>query len=143
MTTEERELLVGFYNRNKQLFETMIEAMIQQATNDGDAEAAKDFSVVKEGLKKARGNHYYTVNGEGKYSPYQIIEKYIKFKIDEGTPFNKILRKDDGSAITHIGPSFISTDPEIFAGRFAQVNDLITNHSVPLHDLFRDRIAAD
>ena len=112
MTSEERELLVGFYNRNKQLFETTIEAMIQQATNDGDAEAAKDFSVVKEGLKKARGNHYYTVNGEGKFSPYQIIEKYIKFKLDEGTPFNKILRKDDGSAITHIGPSFISTDPE-------------------------------
>ena len=24
-----------------------------------------------------------------------------------------------------------------------QVNDLITNHSVPLHDLFRERIAAD
>ena len=39
--------------------------------------------------------------------------------------------------------AFISTDPGIFAGLFAQVNDLITNHSVPLHDLFRDRIAAD
>ena len=75
------------------------------------AEAAKDFSVVKEGLKKAGKNHYYTVNGEGKYSPYQLIEKYIKFKLDEGTPFNKILRKDDGSPITHIGPSFISTNP--------------------------------
>jgi len=39
--------------------------------------------------------------------------------------------------------AFISTDPEIFAGLFAQVNDLITNHSVPLNDLFRDRITAD
>ena len=39
--------------------------------------------------------------------------------------------------------AFISTDPEIFAGLFAQVNDLITNHSVPLHDLFRDRVNAD
>lgn len=39
--------------------------------------------------------------------------------------------------------AFISTDPEIFAGLFAQVNDLITNHSVPLNDLFRDRIATD
>lgn len=39
--------------------------------------------------------------------------------------------------------AFISTDPEIFAGLFAQVNDLITNHSVPLNDLFRERINAD
>lgn len=37
--------------------------------------------------------------------------------------------------------AFIATDPEIFAGLFAQVNDLITNHSVPLNDLFRERIA--
>lgn len=39
--------------------------------------------------------------------------------------------------------AFISTDPTIFAGLYAQVNDLITNHSVPLHDLFRQRINAD
>ena len=39
--------------------------------------------------------------------------------------------------------AFISTDPAIFATLKAQVDDLITNHSVPLHDLFRDRIAAD
>lgn len=39
--------------------------------------------------------------------------------------------------------AFISTSPEIFANLHAQVNDLITNHSVPLHDLFRDRITAD
>ncbi len=39
--------------------------------------------------------------------------------------------------------AFISTDPAIFATLKAQVDDLITNHSVPLHDLFRDRITAD
>lgn len=39
--------------------------------------------------------------------------------------------------------AFISTSPEIFANLYYQVNDLITNHSVPLHDLFRERIAAD
>ena len=39
--------------------------------------------------------------------------------------------------------AFISTSPEIFANLYDQVNDLITNHSVPLHDLFRDRITAD
>lgn len=39
--------------------------------------------------------------------------------------------------------AFISTDPDVFATLHAQVNDLITNHSVPLNDLFRDRITAD
>lgn len=39
--------------------------------------------------------------------------------------------------------AFISTSPEIFANLYDQVNDLITNHSVPLHDLFRERINAD
>ena len=39
--------------------------------------------------------------------------------------------------------AFISTDPSIFATLKAQVDDLITNHSVPLHDLFRQRITAD
>lgn len=39
--------------------------------------------------------------------------------------------------------SFISTDKEIFNTLFSQVNDLIINHSVPLHDLFRERVRAD
>lgn len=39
--------------------------------------------------------------------------------------------------------AFISTDSAIFATLKAQVDDLITNHSVPLHDLFRERINSD
>ena len=36
--------------------------------------------------------------------------------------------------------AFISTDPGIFATLHAQVTDLIDNHSVPLYDLFAQRI---
>ena len=39
--------------------------------------------------------------------------------------------------------AFISTDPLIFSNLLSQVQDLIQNHSVPLNDLFRQRIAAD
>ena len=39
--------------------------------------------------------------------------------------------------------AFISTDTAIFDTLFAQVNDLITNHSVPLNELFARRINAD
>ena len=37
----------------------------------------------------------------------------------------------------------ITTDKNIFNTLHAQIQDLITNHSVPLNELFRDRIAAD
>ena len=39
--------------------------------------------------------------------------------------------------------AFISTDQGIFVTLYAQVNDLIINHSVPLHDLFRQRLDAN
>ena len=39
--------------------------------------------------------------------------------------------------------AFISTDPIIFASLYAQIEDLITNHSVPLNELFAQRITAD
>jgi hypothetical protein len=39
--------------------------------------------------------------------------------------------------------AFVTTDLEIFRALHAQIEDLITNHSVPLNDLFRRRIAAD
>ena len=39
--------------------------------------------------------------------------------------------------------AFISTDRAIFDTLYAQINDLITNHSVPLNDLFIQRINAD
>lgn len=39
--------------------------------------------------------------------------------------------------------AFVSTDITIFNTLKQQVTDLITNHSVPLNDLFRQRIEAD
>lgn len=36
--------------------------------------------------------------------------------------------------------AFISTEPEIFKTLHEQVNDLIRNHSVPMNDLFEQRI---
>ena len=39
--------------------------------------------------------------------------------------------------------AFITTDKEIFATLHSQVDDLISNHSVPLNDLFSQRINSD
>ena len=37
----------------------------------------------------------------------------------------------------------VTSSPEIFSALHAQINDLITNHSVPLHELLRQRTQAD
>lgn len=37
----------------------------------------------------------------------------------------------------------VTSDPDVFNTLHAQINDLITNHSVPLNDLFRGRIETD
>ena len=39
--------------------------------------------------------------------------------------------------------AFISTDPVVFNTLHAQVEDLIKNHSVPLHDLFSQRVGGE
>ena len=39
--------------------------------------------------------------------------------------------------------AFITSDKEIFATLHAQVEDLITNHSVPLNDLFANKIVEE
>ena len=39
--------------------------------------------------------------------------------------------------------AFITTDKEIFATLHAQVEDLITNHSVPLNDLFANKLVEE
>jgi len=39
--------------------------------------------------------------------------------------------------------AFVSTDLNIFRTIKSQIDDLITNHSVPLNEVYRDRIGAD
>lgn len=39
--------------------------------------------------------------------------------------------------------AFVSSDLAIFRTLYAQVQSLIKNHSIPLHDLYRQRIAAN
>lgn len=87
MGTEEKDLLVAFYNRNKQLFETTIQAMIQKSEDDGDSDASNAFKDVADGLKKSRAKRRYTINNDGnEYMMHEIIAKYVEFKLANGEP---------------------------------------------------------
>ena len=78
----------------------------------------------------------------------QVIERTF---LDENHSKILLVKGDNGTVVSVVTSqnltrgnraesAFISTDPEIYAGLFAQVNDLITNHSVPLNDLFSARL---
>ena len=65
-----------------------------------------------------------------------------------------LVRSDAGDTVTVVTSqnltrgnrsesAFITTDKEIFATLHAQVEDLITNHSVPLNDLFANKIVEE
>lgn len=40
--------------------------------------------------RTGKARRLYQINGRGEYSMGQVIEEYIKFKLDAGTPFNSI-----------------------------------------------------
>ena len=68
--------------------------------------------------------------------------KILLVKSDSGQTVSVITSQNLTRGNRHES-AFISTDPDVFATLHAQVNDLITNHSVPLNDLFRERVTAD
>ncbi len=68
--------------------------------------------------------------------------KILLVKGENGTTVSVITSQNLTRGNRHES-AFISTSTEIFAYLYDQVNDLITNHSVPLHDLFRERINSD
>ena len=54
-----------------------------------------------------RANRLYQINGKGVYSMPEVIEEYIKYKLNAGTPFIQIQR--DVHSMPHVGRMFIST----------------------------------
>ena len=97
MTIKEQNLLVSFYERNKELFAATIEAMIMEAENKNDPEVAQYFQNIKDSLSKSRYKYYsIEIKGksrDGRYRMYQIIEEYIKYKLKQNVPIEEVLRK--------------------------------------------------
>ena len=85
-TMEEKELLKDFYDRNKDLFMRAIDVMIA-TTTDEDEKA--DLEDLQRTIKKTSRRHY-TINGEGDYSMYQVVEKFVEFRQESGRSINEI-----------------------------------------------------
>lgn len=81
-TMEEKELLKDFYLRNEKLFRRAIDVMIETSEDD---EERTDFEELRNVINKTSRNHrVYTINGKGKYSMYQVIEKFAIYQMEQG-----------------------------------------------------------
>ncbi len=116
MTTEERDLLVSFYERNENLFKCMIRAM--SLINADDEEIAKEFKNIETSLKKAGVRRHYTINGKGYYTMRQVVEEFIKKRFkdlnneqqDDEYTFKVI--KDEIEITSGAGEKFVGTSEE-------------------------------
>lgn len=105
-TMEEKELLKDFYDRNKDLFMRAIDVMIA-TTTDEDEKA--DLEDLQRTIKKTSRRHY-TINGQGDYSMYQVIEEFAIYIMKT----NKTIDDVDKLVKSYIGSrkEFLSKDKD-------------------------------
>ena len=92
-------------------------ALMEQCEKEGSSsQTRKDFELYKivgstftfhmmsspSPVFSGKAKRIYKINGAGCYSMQQVIEEYIKYKLDGGFPFNSIFS---------VGKKFISTIP--------------------------------
>ena len=94
MEEEERNLLSKFFERNRSLFMATLEAKIlelKKSTDVDEQAEALEFEQMQESFEKAVGyRRYYSINGNGSYKMYQVIEEFVKWKIKKGNLFTDI-----------------------------------------------------
>lgn len=73
MEQKERELLLKFYEKNEELIRAAINAL-------GDKALSESMSNVP---KRHHYRRSYTINGTGNYAMYDVLEEFIKFKLED------------------------------------------------------------
>ena len=71
MEQKERELLTTFFKNNEDLIRAAINAL-------GDEELSKSMAKLE---RKSRSKNTYNINGKGCYSMYEVLEKFVEFRL--------------------------------------------------------------
>ncbi len=71
MEQKERELLTTFFKNNEDLIRAAINAL-------GDEELSKSMAKVE---RKSKSRNTYSINGNGHYSTYEVLEKFVEFRL--------------------------------------------------------------
>lgn len=100
MEQKERELLIKFFENNEDLIRAAINAL-------GNEDLSKSMSEVPKGHPR----RHYTINGEGNYSMYDVLEKFIKYKLKSILSVQNI----NTEILSYVGGNkvYVSDDPRI------------------------------
>ncbi len=91
MEQKERELLTTFFKNNEDLIRAAINAL-------GDEELSKSMAKVE---RKSRSKNEYTINKQGNYSMYEVLEKFVEYRLTNSA--------DNVQNIDHEIDSYISS----------------------------------
>lgn len=89
ITTEERELLIDFFQRNEALFRKAIEVMI--STSDSEEEENNYRAMLSNIAKTTKARRFFVINnGNIQYKMYEIVAKFVQFRLAAGDTMDTI-----------------------------------------------------
>ena len=102
-TSEEKELLIDFYNRNEDLFKRALEVMRDNAESD---EEEKNYNAMLDSMKKSRARRFFKINGDDKeYKMYEVVAEFVKHLRCKGKTFeevDEIIKKYSNENVCHV-----------------------------------------
>lgn len=83
ITSEERELLIDFYQRNEVLFKKAIEVMLASSESE---EEEKDYqNMLNTITKTTKRRRFFVINNGGvQYKMYEVVAEFVKFRLKNG-----------------------------------------------------------
>lgn len=83
ITSEERELLIDFYQRNEVLFKKAVEVMLASSESE---EEEKDYqNMLNTITKTTRGRRFFVINNGGvPYKMYEVVAEFVKYRLSKG-----------------------------------------------------------
>lgn len=81
ITSEERELLIDFYQRNEVLFKKAVEVMLASSESE---EEEKDYQDMLNTITKTtRGRRFFVINNGGvQYKMYEVVAEFVKYRLN-------------------------------------------------------------
>lgn len=89
ITSEERELLIDFYQRNEVLFKKAVEVMLSSSESE---EEEKDYQNMLNTMNKTtKGRRFFVINNGGaQYRMYEVVAEFVKFRLSKGASIDEI-----------------------------------------------------
>ncbi len=88
-TTEEKELLIDFYDRNEDLFRRALEVKFDNAESE---EEKNIYGAMLNSIKnqKTHIHRFFKINGNGNYKMYEVVAEFVKERLKEGETYEEI-----------------------------------------------------